>query len=230
MKFVMMIFLAVSSTAMAKQDPPLCPGNKEMAKLAMEKSAEGRFGGPCRVASLKKNMHWPSEGREGYGADVQCPNTPTRRYSASVQKTNGICKIRFVTLHPLSGSQCGLTDTWGGDSDDDGNPVGPQWKFDDAKTVDLAKLKPEDIRRLPDLLQRQLTAAVDGAGNAEQAVQELLDGSEANEAYVYYFTFKNVKYVAVHSYPGGNPYGTIFEANSDQPFAKEGDGDISCVE
>jgi hypothetical protein len=228
-KLLLALVFAFSANVFAAA-PAICPGNQQLAREAIQDSADKRFGGSCRISNLKKTIHWPSKGREGYGADVKCPDTPQRRYSASVQKTNGVCQIRFVTLHPLSGSQCGLSDTWGGGTDEDGEPVGEQWEFDESAEISIGDLTPTKIRALPAIVKQQLIASFDDVTTVEEAVQAVKEGSEAGEGYYKRFTFQGREYDAVESYPGGNAYGTIFKRGESQPVAKEGDGDISCVE
>jgi hypothetical protein len=229
MKFVLLMSLFVSSSAFAAAHP-LCVGNPRMAREAIKSSAASRFGGPCLIVDFKKTTHWPSEGRESYGAEVQCPNTPMRRYSASIKKENAVCSLKFVRLLPMSGSQCGLTDIWGGETNDDGDAVGEQWRFDESAEISIGDLTPAKMRALPAMVKKQIIASFDDVVTIEEAVETVKEHSEGGEGYYRQFTFEGREYDAVEYYPGGNAYGKIFKRGSDQPLAVEGDGDISCVE
>jgi len=228
-KIIIALIFFASAGASAATSRPLCPGNKKLAKDAILASANTRFGGPCKVKGLKKNFAWPSEGREGYGASAECPNTPARRYSVTLKKENNQCRVQIVRLSPLSGSQCGLTDFWGGD-EEMGDPG--TWQFDSAAQVSLGDLTPEQARALPAIIQEQIVEALAGeaAGDIVAAVEHIKEHSEAGEGYYHQFTYQGQAFDALEYYPGGNSYGTIFKRGSKVPVAKNGDGDISCVE
>ncbi len=229
-KIILALAFTFSAGASAAMTKPLCPGNKKMAKEAILKSANSRFGGPCKLKDLKKNMDWPSEGREGYGALAQCPNTPDRKYSVSIKKDHNVCTIKIVRLSPLSGAQCGLTDTWGGEGDED-QPSGPKWNFDESKQVSLGDLTPAQARALPEITKQQIIASFSGEANdIETAIQFIKEGSEAGEGYYRQFEFNGQKFDALEYYPGGNSYGSIYKHGTVIEVAKNGDGDISCVE
>lgn len=143
--------------------------------------------------------------------------------------------ICFLSLNAWSatgtskpGSQCGLTDYWGGPDDQNG----PEWKFDDGQSIELTNLKPSQILSLPIITQRQLMAAAEGEGriNPIKAVEWLTTGSDGGEAYVEQFTFKGELYDAVIHYPGDNPYGVIFKHESVEPHAYNNDGDVTCAQ
>lgn len=221
---ILSLVFAVSATA---ADRPLCKGNKKMSREAIQSAANNLLGGPCKISPLKQNMSWPSEGIEGYAAEARCPGKPVRRFHTSVKKDNGVCHIRFTKMSPMDGSQCGLTDMWGGEEEESA----PQWKFKKSAQIALQDLTPAKIHALPEITKQQLIANTEGeATTAEDAVKYIVDNSEAGEGYVHQFSFKGKKYDAVESYPGGNSYGKIFPHGSAEPIAENGDGSISCLE
>ncbi len=229
-KIILALAFTFSTTAMAAISKPLCRGNKKLAKEAMLSKASARFGAGCKVKNLKKNMDWPSEGREGYGALLNCPAKPQRNISASVVKENNVCTISAVRISPLTGAQCGLTDTWGGEED------GPQWKFDESLQIALQDLTKTSVKALSLITQQQILAAAkaqddtESVDSVELALDFLQQGSEAGEGYVHSFEFNGVNYESVETYPGGNSYGLIFLSGSAVPVANNGDGDIACRE
>lgn len=231
MKVLSLIVLMSSSIAFARAERQLCAGNKQLAKENIKRAAEQRTGSTCRIQKLKQYMSWPSEGLEGYAAEAKCAGTRTRAYTATIKKEDGVCGVRSVKLRALDGSQCGLTNTWGGDYDDNGEPVGDQWQFDESKQISLGELTDEQVRALPGVVKSQIVESMEEVSTVEEAIQAIKDGaSEGGEAYHHQFTFKGVAYDAVEMYPGGNSVGKIFKHNSDQPVAENGDGSISCVE
>lgn len=232
LKFVFIMAFALALPAISfGSEKPLCKGNKKMSADAIQKAAEDRFGGPCKVRKHKKNMDWPAKGLEGYSAEVKCPNTPLRKYHSSIKKEENDknCSLRYTKLSPMDGSQCGLTDNWGGDEEESG----PQWKFNKRAEIKIQDLTPEKVRALPEVTQKQLIVTLsDEAGNdAVKAVKFIQDGgSEGGEGYVHQFSFKGKQYDAVEYYPGGNSYGKIFLRGKSEPIAENGDGSISCAE
>lgn len=214
-----LIALSMSITATAAERP-LCKGNRKLAKAAIESAANNLLGGPCQVTKVKKYMSWPSEGLEGYSAAVRCPGEPVRSFSSSIKKENGACRIRWTKMSPLTGAQCGLSDSWGGDEGE------TEWQF--HSSTDLSKLKAANVS---EIMKQQLIAVTDGeAKTAAEAIQFIVSGSEAEEAYYHVFSVNGKTFETIESFPGGNASGLIFPQGSATPIANNGDGEINCIE
>lgn len=124
----------------------------------------------------------------------------------------------------IPGSECGLTDTWGGEND--------EWNF--TETVEIYKMSERRLDMLPMKMQKQLIKAAAIAGsdaqdmNVVEAVAYLKENSEGEEVYYKSFDLDQKEYSAVQYYGGGNMTGSIFKKGSDVLHAEISDGDINC--
>lgn len=62
--------------------------------------------------------------------------------------------------------------------------------------------------------------------NIKWAINELASNSEGGDITYIIFSYQGKIYNLVQSYPGGNPYGLVFEGK--KPVAARTDGDVSC--
>lgn len=216
MKSILLVSFAWLWTIQASAN---CPNALVASAEAALKAARNKFG-TCRVASVKQVTSWPSEKLESWRVEINCTDHPQRSYSVSLKS----CSVTRVQLSALAGRYCGLSDIWGGEAYQ-------PWKFDDQKTLDLRTMPFAELRKLSEHTKAQLRKVAESDhGDIVKVVGYLKDSSEGGEVYVREFEFRGQQFDAVEFYPGGNPYGLIFERGSFEPVASNGDGSISCIE
>ena len=203
-----------------------CEDAEAISSEAALKLAAKSISSSCKVLDVKQSMDWPAKSIEGWTVNLQCPAANRSVYVVLFEIEDAYCEVKKAEVLSMDGSQCGLTDMFGGDEE------GNDWSFDDSREITLQDLNEAQIKTLPKVIQQQIAVAAGEKISIDPvtAVKTLLEGSEGEEAYVKFFTFKGVKYTTVHSYPGGNSYGPIFKEGSNKLFASNGDDSISCAE
>lgn len=208
------------------QASAVCRNAQQQSEEAALKASNAQFKTSCQVLGSKNTMKWPAKGQEGWTVEVQCGQAPVRRVSVGFkQDANKVCAITRVKIQELDGSQCGLSDVYGGENED--------WQFEpESQSLSLGTMKAQQLKALPVITQQQIIATVEdnSASNVVEAVAILKEGSEAGDVYLVNFSYKGMNYTSVHSYPGGNQVGLIFKQGSAKPFASNGDGSISCID
>lgn len=125
-------------------------------------------------------------------------------------------------------SGCGLTKTKNG-----------SWIA--TKSLNLSMWSDSKINHLPSLTKEQIIIATKelvsfrdeltedrGVKTAVDAIKTLSDLSESNDVVMVYYKVNNRSVTEIRYYPGGNPYGIIFETGSTEILADNEDDTISC--
>jgi hypothetical protein len=124
------------------------------------------------------------------------------------------------------GSECGLVDSSGDEA-----------LVDVGRPRSLGRATDAQIHALPTLVKQQLIIAARHLIDEHVAVEFrdsveaancLREGSEAGDLSVYDFRVNGRRYTQVMTYPGGNPYGVIFLAETRTVVAFTQDSDIVC--
>ena len=124
------------------------------------------------------------------------------------------------------GSKCGLTD----DFDD-------SWV--QTKQINLSQAPQSKVKKLSRLTKQQFIITAKyfakeknktsgSIHNTQQAVEWLANDSEAADVDVTYYNVNDASVTQVIHYPGGNPYGVIFQTGSKTIVAYNQDGAIVC--
>ena len=181
----------------------------------------------CKVLGSHQSMNWESKKLEGWDVSIQCESSPVRKVSVTLKENEDkVCRVESEKIIPLSGKNCGLTDTYGrGDGE-------TPWSFSEESKLSLGSMSDEELKKLPELVEYQLSVLnkTEPEGDILALVKNLKEGSEAQEVYLQDFTYNNVEYTDAVFYPGGNPVGAIFKKSTYEVVAYNGDGDIVCEE
>ena len=149
-------------------------------------------------------------------------------------KSLPLLSLTLLTLNawgapPRLGSQCGLTDSWGGGGGEE------TWKPLGARDLAVHELTPHQLAALPNATRFQLVRAAQfqcdtcRVTTAASAMKILSSASSGGEVYLHNFRVRGGIFTAIRYFPGDNPVGPIFIYGSGMQVATNEDDTVVCT-